>query len=133
MMKASELRIGNYLMQKLGTRIVVVICSYNNFELLQSGGAADLHPLLLKPELLLRCGFEENKKYALLPQAREFKRVMPVSGSGSNELLAYVKTNGECFGRAVLNGVPISNNFHHLHTLQNLYFALTGTELEIAP
>lgn len=132
-MKASELRIGNYLMQKLGTRIVVVTCSYSHFELLQGGGAADLYPLLLKPELLLRCGFEENKKYALLPQAHEFKRVMPVSGSGSNELLAYVKSNGECFGRAVLNGVPISNNFQHLHTLQNLYFALTGTELEVAP
>ena len=132
-MKASELRIGNYLMQKLGTRIVVVTCSYSHFELLQAGGVADLYPLLLKPELLQRCGFEENKKYALLPQAREFKRVMPVSGSGSNELLAYVKSNGECFGRAVLNGVLISNNFQHLHTLQNLYFALTGTELEVAP
>jgi hypothetical protein len=133
MIKASELRIGNHIMQKVGTRISVVTCSYLHFDLLQQGGEADLYPVLLKPEILIRCGFEENKKYALLPQAREFKRAMPVSGSGSNELLGYVKTNGECFGRAVLNGVPISNNFHHLHTLQNLYFALTGTELEVKP
>jgi hypothetical protein len=133
MIKASELRIGNYIMQKVGTKISVVPCSYLHFELLQQGGEGDLYPVLLKPELFVRCGFEENKKYALLPQAREFKQVMPVSGSGANELLGYVKNNGECFARAVLNGVPISNNLHHLHALQNLYFALTGTELEVKP
>jgi hypothetical protein len=80
---------------------------------------------------LEKCGFEENKKYALLPESREFILVVPVMGSGEIGMRAYVKSNKECFGRVMINGVPVSNNFHHLHQLQNVYFALTGAELEV--
>jgi hypothetical protein len=31
----------------------------------------------------------------------------------------------------MLNKIPVSTNFHHLHQLQNSYFALTGSELEV--
>ena len=96
------------------------------------GEIKDLFPVVLKPELLEKCGFIENKNYALLPDAREFKLVLPVIGNAQNEIHAYVKNNKECFGRATINNLPISNNFYHLHQLQNLYFALTGEELSIS-
>jgi hypothetical protein len=52
-------------------------------------------------------------------------------GSGDVAIKAYVKANKECFARVMLNNVPISNNVHQLHQLQNLYFSLTGQELEV--
>ena len=132
MINSNELRLGNYLMQKIQTRIVTAKCGYQHFELMARGEIKDLFPVVLKPELLEKCGFIENKNYALLPDAREFKLVLPVIGNDQNEIQAFVKNNKECFGRATINNLPISNNFYHLHQLQNLYFALTGEELSIS-
>jgi hypothetical protein len=117
-------------MQKINTRIVTVKCNYEQFDLISKGGK-DVFPIVLKPELLEKCGFTENKEYPLLPDAREFKLVLPVIGNHKNEILAYVKNNKECFGRAVVNGFTASNNFYHLHQLENLFYALTGDELTV--
>ena len=131
MINASELRLGNYILHKLNGKINMVPCNFSHFEFLQKGDVTDFYPVVLKPELLEKCGFIENKNYPLLPQAREFILVLPVIGSSKNELYGYVKNNGECFVRASVNGTVASNNFFHLHQLQNLFFALTGKELEI--
>ena len=88
-----------------------------------------MFPVALSPAILEKGGFTENKKYALLPESREFVLVLPVMGSGDVSIKAYVKNNKECFGRAMINNVPLSNNVYHLHQLQNLYFAFTGEEL----
>jgi len=131
MISANELRVGNWLLQKQGVKIAPVRCSLEHFEALLKGRAADFFSVVLKPEVLLKCGFIENKNYPLLPQAREFSLVLPVIGNGENEIKGYVKNNGECFARATLNGTPISNNIFQLHALQNLYFALAGKELAL--
>jgi hypothetical protein len=131
MIKSNEFRPGNYLMHKTGVRILTVRCTLEHFALMAKGGEKDMFPVLLSAAILEKCGFVENKKYALLPESREFVLVVPVMGSGDIELRAYVKNNKECFGRAMLNKVPVSNNFYHLHQLQNLYFALTGNELDL--
>ena len=123
--------MGNYLMQKTGVRILTVRCSFEHFTLMAKGGEKDLYPVVLSASILEKCGFAENKKYALLPESREFLFALPVMGGGDIEMRAYIKSNKECFGRVMLNGVPVSNNFHHLHQLQNLYFTLTGQELEL--
>lgn len=131
MIIASELRLGNFVLYKFNGKISMLPCHYIHFDQLHKGNAALFYPAMLKPELLQKCGFSENKEYPLLPQAREFKLVMPVIGSNSNELLAYVKNNGECFVRATVNTNVASINFFYLHQLQNLFFTLTGQELEI--
>ena len=131
MIHASEFRLGNYILHKLNGKISMVPCSFSHFELLHKGDVASFYPVVLKAELLEKCGFIENKNYPLLPQAREFILVLPVIGSSKNELYGYVKNNGECFVRATVNGSVASNNFFHLHQLQNLFFTLTGKELEI--
>ena len=130
MINIIELRVGNHIMQKINNRIVTVTCKHEHFELL-SNGSKDLFPILLKAELLEKSGFIENKEYPLLPDAREFKLVLPVIGNHKNEILAYIKNNKECFGRAVVNGCTASNNFYQLHQLENLYYALTGEELKV--
>ena len=92
-------------------------------------GAKNLFPLVLNADILLKSGFIENKDYPLLPAAREF--IILVPGSSDTEIRAYVKNNNECFARAMLNKVAISVPVYHLHSLQNLYFALGGKELEV--
>ncbi len=131
MINAVEFRLGNYLMQKQQHKIVTLPCSLAHFELMASGGVGDLYPVVLKAEWLEKCGFTENKEYALLPSAREFKLVVPVNGSQENVIVAYIKSNGECFARAMTLGVPSTNPVYQLHQLQNLYYALTGEELNI--
>ena len=107
----------------------MVPCSFEHFDLLSKGEAKALYPVVLKPELLEKYGFIENKDYPLAPGAREFILALPINGNNKNEIFAYIKSNGECFGRATVNGLPASNNFYHLHQLQNLYYYLTGEEL----
>jgi hypothetical protein len=130
MIKANELRLGNYLMQKINNKVSTVTCTYRHFELLEDGNK-DIYVVILKPELLEKAGFIENKDYPLLPSAREFRLVLPVIGNQKNEILAYIKNNKECFARAVVNNLPVSNNIYHLHQLQNLYYALTGEEINV--
>lgn len=131
MVKSNEFRLGNYLMHKTGVRILTAPCTFQHFELMNKDGGKDLFPVVLSPAILEKCGFLENKKYALLPESREFVLVLPVMGSGDIAIKAYVKANKECFGRVMMANVPISNNVHHLHQLQNAYIALTGNELVV--
>ena len=131
MINETELRLGNYVLQKVNTRIIPVKFNYDHFLLLQNGSAKDFYPVVLKAEVLEKIGFLENKDYPLLPDAREFILVLPVIGNNKNEIRAYIKNNKECFGRATVNSLPVSNNFYHLHQLQNLFFTLTGEELDV--
>jgi hypothetical protein len=131
MVNASELRLGNMVLHKSNGRISMVSSDYVHFDLLSKGETSSFFPVVLKPELLTKCGFIENKDYPLAPQSREFILVLPVIGSNKNEIYGYVKNNGECFARATVNGAVASNNFFHLHQLQNLYYMLTGKELEV--
>ncbi len=132
MIKSNEFRLGNYLMHKTGVRILTVRCTQEHFALMAKDGGKDLFPLVLSPNAFAKSGFIENKKYALLPESRESTLMLPIIGGGAVEIKGYVKNNKECFARAVVNTVPISNNIYQVHSLQNLYFALTGAELEIA-
>lgn len=129
MIQASELRWGNTILHKKAGRIQPVPCGAEQFALLGQNNSADLYPVVLKADLLLQQGFVENKEYALYPQAREFRRVLAVKGKAHHELLAYVKSNGECLAWASTDGTPSSNPVYQLHQLQNLHFALTGLEL----
>lgn len=130
MINIYELRVGNHIMQKVNNRILKVSCNHEHYELIANGNK-DVFPIILKAEILEQCGFIENKDYPLLPDAREFKLTLPVIGNHKNEIVAYIKNNKECFGRAVVNGLTASNNFFHLHQLENLYYALTGEELNV--
>jgi len=131
MIDANELRLGNYIMQKVNTRITTTRCALQHFELIAKGQDKDMFPIVLKVSVLEGAGFQENKDYPLNPQAREFKLQLPVIGNNKNEICAYIKNNKECFARATVNGLPVSNNIFHLHQLQNLYYALAGEEMMV--
>jgi hypothetical protein len=132
MIEASELRLGNYILHKSGVRILPVKCTFQHFELFAKGLTKDTFPIALKPDILIKCGFIENKKYYLLPEAKEFILTLPVMGNNKNEVYAYLNSNKESYARATVNDLVISNNIYQLHELQNLYYALTNNELDVS-
>lgn len=131
MIKVQEFRLGNMLLQKQGTRILPVRCNVAHWELMARNEVKELFPVVVNADWLQKCGFEENQKYALLPEAREFILLLPLPGSAKQELRFWIKNNKECFGRLLVDGQAASRNLHHLHELQNLYQALAGEELAI--
>ena len=123
MIKANELRIGNYvhvgeMLTAPITSIIPELC--NAYE-----------PVVLTPEILLACGFDiepqkpktwykffkrehdENYSSVFIGQLDEDPSGMYYSGFSSPTSWVNI------------------NNIYHLHQLQNLYFALTGQELTV--
>jgi hypothetical protein len=131
MVDPSELRLGNNILYKSGVRILPVKCTFEHFAAFAKGLTKDAFPIALKPDILLKCGFLENKKYHLLPDAREFILTLPVMGINKNEIAAYINSKNESYARATVNDLVITNNFYNLHQLQNTFYALTGKELPV--
>lgn len=130
MIDATTLRLGNYILHKGGVRILPVALTLTHFELLAKDMAKDMFPIKLSAENLKKCGFIENEKYYQHPEVREFVLTLAVPGVNKNEIRAYVPAT-TTFARATVNELIISNNIYHLHQLQNLFYALTGEELEV--
>lgn len=81
-------------------------------------------PIPLTPEILERCGFEKGfGEYALIQDSYPLR----FREEGEKYILSfhYFGSNGES------NEEEIICEFKYLHQLQNLYFALTGQELEV--
>lgn len=130
MIDVTTLRLGNFILHKGGVRILPVAIGLQHFELLAKGMAKDMFPIKLSAENLKKCGFIENVKYYQHPEVKEYILTLPVKGENNNEIRGYVPATTP-FARATFNEHMISNNIYHLHELQNLYYALTGTELEV--
>jgi hypothetical protein len=128
-MKPNELRIGNYISDihsesgmwkivSLGERIV----KYGNYKPnIYTSGYENLRPILLTTEILEKCGFEKEYqsewtiKYSLIKDGR--------FGFDWNKSFDWrSRFYAEHF-----------NHIKHLHQLQNLYYALTGEELNYQP
>ena len=110
-MKANELRLGNYVLD----RGRVIICECHHFSMLESYYKDDFKPIPLTEEWLLKFGFE--------PKGTE--PIMFTNGRYN-----YFPSS-KYFGNTRNNGGLIHSNVRHVHQLQNLYFALTGEELKI--
>jgi hypothetical protein len=106
-MKASELRIGN-LVDLIGVAVEITANHIKDI----SEGDSIYKAIPLTEEWLVKLGFKE----------RRYSMCAPVYGNEIIELANdfSITYNG---GRRV--------QIKYVHQLQNLYFALTGTELEI--
>lgn len=118
-MKANELRIGNLVMyndQNTGLIPTPVQIDISDLILIQNGvNECVYNPIPLTPEILEKAGFKNryNKNCFLYKDK-----------IGGWEY----QFNGDIFS---VGEQVIKNRLQYLHQLQNLYFALTGEELNI--
>jgi len=134
MITANQLRIGNYIASdhfKDRDVIVKVRFILNDHAIVEHpNGVSD--PLLYKgemraikltEEILLKCGFRFDKSTS------DIKLFLTVPNL-SLEIHATFY-HGKFVIELVNHLVPIVTEVEYLHQLQNLYFALTGKELEV--
>lgn len=118
-MKANELRIGNWVRCKIynGNNDVIIPFAFQEYSYIHL-----FEPIPITPKILERAGFGRIDYYAGNP--------FRIGINLDNHFLL-------CYHDAVAMGCDDSfynEAFPHvkyLHQLQNLYFALTGTELDI--
>lgn len=138
MIKASELRVGNAVEVNLKSNDeaishTVIIESLNDRGINLSSHAENVNAdtvfsqivcqwlfehisgIPLTPEILEKCGFN--------PFLHNFEKSIKISYS-LHDNFAYVGNSTSTSGTSV-------KNIKHLHQLQNLYFALTGEELQV--
>lgn len=113
MINANELRIGNLIQTETGKikRVENVFGDRFNLKFVNGEPMSDplteMESIPLAPEILKKCGLADKQILGF-----EF----------------YFNGKGEC---VLTNEHGNSVIIHSLHQLQNLYFALTGNELEI--
>jgi len=116
-MEANEIRVGNWLeWNKKPFKVCAIFRSVTENELWAKDNN-ELHPIPLTEEILLKCGFKyykESNSYEL-----DCGFSVPIWGKYDSENNLHVSCD------------EIGIEIHYLHQLQNLYFALTGQELEI--
>ena len=131
MIKANELRIGNIINYQGVKKIVnslssesIDVCYLANYGEFKYPNTPIEHikPIPLTEELLLKCGFI----------SRSFK-MSDISIKKDTNLytLVYDLIKSECYLDLDFTFMTLDNEIKYLHQLQNLYFALTGEELEI--
>lgn len=124
-MKANELRIGNYYQYAGNYGIVttrlkgIKINEFGFYSDLDDTNLGICKPIPLTEELLLKFGFKKSNN---LNNRYEIEHIGVVMLNNNNCLYIY----------DYYNEVHVSLSlFKYVHQLQNLYFALTQTELKL--
>ena len=104
MIKANELRVGNYILNEKNKTFKITWIN-DNIEKISD-------PIILTKEILLNCQFKQKNGYGYIHNGLEGNIFWSVG---------YTFFVFQYYGFRV--------ELHYLHQLQNLYFALTGSEL----
>lgn len=111
-MKASELRIGNYVKSSLSESYYHL--GIEHFEMMANYTIEELYqPIPLTEEWLIKLGYKDEGYLE-----NHYDIMGHLIWNAGGEMLVCEK-----------NGVVLE----HVHQLQNLYFALTGEELKVKP
>lgn len=129
MIDAKELRIGNWVIDRYtlsgDERFTQVVSLYHwkGNGSINASTDTDYYPIPLTTEILLGAGFEEKNKNSWFPYWQiEHTRIIV-------KYTFKISTMGEDEWRWIEGNVNIP--FYYVHQLQNLYFCITGTELNI--
>lgn len=138
-MKANELRIGNYVNVPRKEQSPFRVDYFDNVKVYQDNGTYEctpigeipMHPLTwdladiegipLTPEILEKCGFEEEITQDIMYHHH--------SGFFFFELWDKENRRSNGYWLKFLNKFDLE--IKYLHQLQNLYFAISGQELEV--
>ena len=126
MIKANELRVGNFYDWRQDDTyygIDTITCITNDSVLNQNSMIIpfeQMQPIPLTEEWLLKFGLEQHVELIF---SREKKSEFAVK--------KWINTSLRKVEWIVFFGMTMIRNIKYVHELQNLYFALTGEELEI--
>lgn len=118
-MRANELRIGNFVKSKDGVTVVDLIKEDGigiGYDFDAKYSWEEIKPIPLTEEILLKAGFDEESE-------------KPINYSAN--LYVDMVSNEACVGCEYDGFHLVRSNIKYVHQLQNLYFALTGEELNI--
>ena len=121
-MKPNELRINNYVKVQLCTNPIQIITNimFNGIYTVDTENVdyADVEPIKLTDKWLINFGFEKTE----WDNNNSFRKMV-----GNNDYTIVFYSNCICE-----IGDVIVKEIQYVHQLQNLYFALTENELQIA-
>jgi len=110
-MKVTELRLGNFVFDEFGNVEQLTIDALRAYLRLSKYNQMDCKPIPLTEEWLERFGFEEDDSVGWLKR--------------------FDKSDSFFIDLSFMYWGENSVKLTHVHQLQNLYFALTGEELEL--
>ena len=122
-MKATELRIGNYIDYETEREIVTMQITYEYIRLIHNGNK-NFKPIPLTEEWLLKFGFEKEVEYKKKINFSRFHLFQINASNPYNDNENEFKVNFYQSKQTVE-----LCRIKHVHQLQNLYFALTNEEL----
>lgn len=123
MIRPEELRIGNWVYNPAirANMQVYPMMIPQLHRIVSEGGQPNIEPIPLTPEILEKCGFSSVKQIDDTGLTQYRRKSIYFETFNSK-----IKWSGIAVGD---EGVMIDLN--HLHQLQNLFYALTGEELEV--
>lgn len=135
-MRVEELRVGNIVMTLQGIGRVKTIrhTGQNGYGIVLEDEFSGTYieyceGIPLTGELLLKCGFglDANENYYLIyPTGVATHSIYIMYEIAGKDIAGYM-----WFGKKTENTKSVCLRAEHLHELQNLYFELTGKELEV--
>jgi hypothetical protein len=125
MIDIKELRIGNLLNHNNGSMVGSFILGLIHLEdiIKDNSHASEYEPILLTEEWLLKFGFEKDDVFD------EFFTYLPIHDLCMDKLSFRVDEGFICYESIKYR--TLLKHIQYVHSLQNLYFALTNQELEI--
>jgi len=130
-MKATELRIGNYVYADLisgkGRTVIHKIKLRDLVNIEECGGFLEFKPIPLTPEILEKCGFIKESEYIFTHES-EIVFDAPSDWSDLDEYPIGIDCSRSVMG---YNPEVVIIRCIYLHDLQNKFYAIKGEELEI--
>ena len=137
-MESKEFRIGNLLKYDDGTIVEVLTVSSRDIVVKrfpQPLNISVLHPILLTPEILEKAGFYQLPHFTIGDnwiKSLGRDRFLSVASVGTPNEMVFITEEVPPEVKAII----VAKNYDYdgktyLHNIQNLYYALTGEELEI--
>ena len=118
-MKAKDLKIGNYIINPNGGKLVQVFSLDNEDDYLVINGFIERHikPKEISKEIFEKLGFEKTGdiEYSIYNEKEEYTFT--------------VEFDGQYFWLSCGMSLKLSKNKKYVHELQNLFFEITGDEL----
>lgn len=139
MIDPKELRIGNWICGQNDPPMIVreikedgIQCSFgwDHLGAFWYYEGDDLHGIPLTPEVLEAAGFEESARWSPWSGFTAWTYIIDLHGKKEGGLLIG-KNEASIMEYHIEESTSIPVGIKYLHQLQNLYFSLTGKELEI--